>query len=179
MLYLYPLPHHCYGDHHDARGGRFSSPSLFAELAREAKRQRLLKKQKRLVLVHNSRDTNMAKERKLKEVTNDLPPVWGDEEGPQPGDVLKGIYIGAMQIKYRNKPFLTHQVQNESTGEVLSFSGAIADRKMLRVPQGAYVEVTYLGTIKTSNSDKTKDFKVAVDENVKLQEAQLFNPAAS
>ncbi len=173
-LLLHPRPLHCYADLDDTRPSRFSGPNLFAEVAREARRQRLLKKHLELCVFTNGDTDNMAKERELQEVTNDLPPVWGGEEGLKPGDMLKGIYIGAMQIKYRNKPFLTHQIQDEATGEVLSFSGAIADRKMSRIPKGAYCEVTYLGFIKTSNSDETKDFKVMCDKHAKLQEAQLM-----
>jgi hypothetical protein len=173
-LYLHPRPLHCYADLPDTRASRYGGPSLFAELARDAKIQRLRNKALKLSISHQGDTDHMAKERKFQEVTNDLPPVWGGEEPLAAGSVLEGIYIGAMQIKYRNKPFLTHQIQNEATGEVLSFSGAIADRKMGRVPKGAFVRVTFLGFIETANSPETKDFKVEADSNVKLQEAQLL-----
>jgi len=173
-LLLHPRPLHCYADLPIDRAKRLCGPNLFGDWVREA-RQKRFSKTVILACVNNNGDTDiMAKERELQEVTNDLPPVWGGENGLQAGDVLKGIYIGAMQIKYRNKPFLTHQVQDEATGEVLSFSGAIADRKMTRVPKGAYVEVTYLGFITTANSPETKDFKVLCDKHAKLQEAQML-----
>lgn len=104
------------------------------------------------------------KERKLVEVTNDLPDVW---EPSNVDEMLEGFYIGAKNIKYRNSHFLTHMIQNEDTGEVLSFSGAIADRKLARIPKGSWVRVTYMGKIRTTNGD-AKDYRIETEEHTRL-----------
>ncbi len=168
MLLSHPRPLACYADA-DYHGLSRRSVSLFSEPALAAKRSR---QKKSLYLVKRNGD-EMAKQREMQEVTNDLPPVWGGENGPEPGSSIEGIYIGALQIKYRNKPFLTHQIQDEETGEILSFSGAIADRKMGRVKKGTYVVVTFVGYIKTANSDQTKDFRVMSDKSVALLDSHI------
>jgi hypothetical protein len=111
------------------------------------------------LITRKTRD--MAKERKLVEVTSDLPDMWE----PQPNDVLKGIYVGPKRLREGSaSSFLIHMVQDEETGEILSFTGKVADRKLTMVKLGTYVEITYLGeTLKTSNG-MAKDFKILSDE---------------
>jgi len=112
------------------------------------------------------------KERKRQEVASDLPPVWGGEDGLKEGDVLEGIFIGSKTIKFKSKSFRTHQIQNEDTGEVLSFSGAISDGKMARIPRGAYVWITFLGMTDTANGE-AKDYKIEADASVKIESEVL------
>lgn len=104
------------------------------------------------------------RERKFVEVTNDLPPVWED---PKEGDFIEGFYVRSQEIKFRKSSFLTHVLQDEETGELKSFSGAIADRKMARIPRGTFVRVTYLGETRTSNGD-AKDYRVDAEEGTRL-----------
>jgi hypothetical protein len=144
----------CYGD--DA----VASPKwpAFGRVGRRAL------KAPQLRLVKGNREKTMAKkERTFEEVKSDLPPVWE----PKDGDTLEGVYVGFKDIKFRQKPFRTYQVQDEENGTVLSFSGAIADTKMMRIPRGAYIRVTYLGMTDTSNGE-AKDFKVECDSKTKL-----------
>lgn len=109
----------------------------------------------------------MAKQRKRAEISTALPPQWGGDEGPKEGDTLEGIYTGSKKIRYRNSAFFIHMIQSDETGEVNSFSGAIADRKLSRVPKGTYVWVTYLGALETANGN-AKDYKVEYEEGTKL-----------
>jgi len=104
------------------------------------------------------------KTRTFQTVKSDLPPVWNPEE---PGAVLEGIFLGSKRIGPRNKTFLTHQIQDEETGAIQSFSGAIADRMMVRIPKGSYVRITKLEDVETSRGD-AKNFQVDVDSKVEL-----------
>lgn len=115
------------------------------------------------------------KERKIVEVKNDLPPVW---KPAQEGDTLEGFYIGARVINYRNKPFLTHIIQDEETGEVSSFSGAIADRKMMRLPKGSWCRVTYKGELRTNGGFDAADYGLSTEEHVRLLDEADANAMA-
>lgn len=94
------------------------------------------------------------------QITNDLPPVWKHEKE---GDELAGWYRGSKEITYGDSKFLTHLIEDDETGEILSFSGAIADRKMSRVKRDKFVWVTFNGIIRSKNG-KTKDYTVTLEE---------------
>jgi hypothetical protein len=109
----------------------------------------------------------MAKKTRIyKEIKSDLPPVWEPEEGA----VLEGVFLGSRRLRIgkRHKSFLTHQIQNEETGEVQSFSGSIADRMMMRIPQDTAVRVTYLGTVDTSNGP-AKNFRIEAEASARIE----------
>jgi len=108
-----------------------------------------------------TRKRDMAKERKLVELTSDLPETWD----PQANDVIKGIYVGPKRLREGSaSSFLIHIIQDEETGELISFTGKVADRKLQMLKLGSYVEITYLGeTLKTSNG-MAKDFKILAEE---------------
>lgn len=108
------------------------------------------------------------------EVKNDLPPKW---EPKEIGEEIEGIYIGAREITYSGKTFKTYVIQtdeDDETGEsLLSFAGAIADRKMSRIPQGSYVWVKLRAKIKTKQG-KANDFEIVVEDGVELLEEKLI-----
>jgi hypothetical protein len=108
-----------------------------------------------------ARDGQKSRERG-EEVTNDLPPVWEHENE---GDELAGYYRGFRELTVRGHTFRTYLIEDEETGEISSFSGAIADRKMARVPQDTYIWITYMGSMKTAKG-KAKDYKVTLPKGV-------------
>ncbi len=172
MAYILPRPLDCYGDDSECLAQRPKYLGLAAWWSRNLVASRRKRGNPSLRLMREKRGKKMAgkKERKFQEVKSDLPPVWE----PEVGDILEGIFLGSKSIKYRTKNFLTHQIQNEDTGEILSFSGAISDRMMARIPKMSYVRVTYLGETKTSNGD-AKNFKIEADDSVKLIEEDLLD----
>lgn len=116
-----------------------------------------------LIQQHKKEDamtTGQKKTRKFVEVKSDLPPKWE----PAIDESIEGIYLGAKRLKLSGgTSFLTYQLQDEETGVVISYAGAIADRMMSRIPQGAFVRVTYLGTIKVGQG-QAKNFKIEAEE---------------
>lgn len=104
------------------------------------------------------------------EITNDLPPVWRHENE---GDELEGWYRGSKEIQYGDSKFLTHLIEDDETGEIQSFSGAIADRKMSRVKRDKYVWITFMGIIRSKNG-KTKDYRVTLEKGEEPLEEKLL-----
>lgn len=104
------------------------------------------------------------------EITNELPPVWKPTKS---GEELNGYYRGWRDITYSGKTFKTYLIETEvpdgETGEIvdeiMSFSGAIADRLMVRVPRDKYVFITYKGKLKTARG-KANEFSVQLEEGV-------------
>jgi hypothetical protein len=104
------------------------------------------------------------KTRKFVEVKSDLPPKWE----PAIDEMIEGIYLGAKRLKLSGgTSFLTYQLQDEETGAVISFAGAIADRMMSRIPQDAFIRVTYLGTIRVGQGN-AKNFRIEAEEGTSV-----------
>lgn len=104
-------------------------------------------------------------ERERQEVTGRNPPWKPEKEG----DSLEGTYKGFVMVPDGRKgTFASFQIELEN-GNTVGISGAVLESKFKRIPQGTFVWIVYVGTIKTANG-KAHDFKVDVEKGTKLLE---------
>lgn len=101
--------------------------------------------------------------REMVEVTNDLPPVW---EPSEPGEMLAGYWDGIKQLRKGKATFNTLRIKGED-GSIHSFSGAIPERTLARMPLGAYVEVTFKGWVQTGGGE-ARDYRIMHEKGVTL-----------
>lgn len=112
-----------------------------------------------------TRPAGNKKPRKLTRLSQDLPPQWKPQ---QDGEKLCGFYVKSMTITSKGRSFPIHIIQSEETGEVQSFTGAVANRLFERMPRGTYVEVTFVGWDQNTKGDDMKMFELDYDENADL-----------
>ena len=112
--------------------------------------------------------------RRKTEVKGGFPMAWEKaiDRDLEEGDVLEGFYRGYDDIKADNRTFRSYRIQPEGAGdspsEWIGVAGGVLKQMIERVPEGAYVWVTYLGTMKTQNGD-AKNFKLEVEEGTELR----------
>jgi hypothetical protein len=101
-----------------------------------------------------------------KEVDSNYATPW---EPKAVGDVLEGKYLGFDVIpgSRKGETFRSYRILKDGDEKPHGVAGAMLASKLIRVPKGTYVQVTYIGTKKTGNGE-AKDFKVLVEEGVNL-----------
>ena len=112
----------------------------------------------------------MAKNRQRQEVKSNFPVPFKPEKE---GEFVEGVYYGFNLVDDgRGKEFKSHKIKPDDSDEFIGVSGAFLDQKMMRIPKGTYVWVTYKGEEKTKNGN-AKVFQVECEEGTKLKEETI------
>lgn len=79
------------------------------------------------------------------------------------GESLEGYYLGMVDVKGQDGTFTSYQIRREDD-TVLGVSGASLGGRMLQIPKGTLVRITYNGRIqnKSNPSRSFKDFHIQV-----------------
>jgi hypothetical protein len=100
-------------------------------------------------------------------VEDSFPEPWKDMDK---GDFIIGRYLGSAEINGSNdNPFTIYKLKNDAD-ELISVSGASLEARMVTIPIGARLKVTFTGTEKTKKGSNMKLFTVQVAKNTKLLE---------
>lgn len=79
------------------------------------------------------------------------------------GDVVAGYYQGFEEVQYRGGGVGEIHILAGSDGDLVKFNGTVVlNEAMQRAEIGAWVEITYIGSIQ-SGQGKMKQFKVMAD----------------
>jgi hypothetical protein len=103
--------------------------------------------------------------RKRQEVKSNFPTPWQPENK---GDTLEGVYHGYNEVDdNRGGKFKSHKIKPEGSDVFMGVSGSFLDQKMIKIPKGTYVWITFMGEVKVKNG-MAKDFTVECEEGTKL-----------
>lgn len=126
----------------------------------------------------------MAKDSKFtKEVESKFATPWKPTEV---GQVFEGVYLGSEEIDDPRgiidtktgvvRTFTSYHFQTK-TG-IFAVAGATLANRMMQIPRGTEVQLTYLGKVKMKNGD-AHEFKVLVASNADLLDPYALEEAAN
>lgn len=114
----------------------------------------------------------MARE-KGQEVNSAYGEPWKPKEA---GEAIEGYYLGYTKVPSPRKgqgPFKSYNIKTEA-GDFIGVSGAMIGSKLVRVPPGSYVWITFNGMIETNNG-QAKDYSLVVEKGIKLLDPPVKN----
>jgi hypothetical protein len=102
------------------------------------------------------------------EIVEDIfPEPWKDMDE---GDFIIGKYLGTSLINGANeKPFTIYKLRNDD-GELISVSGASLEARMVTIPVGTRLKITFKGTEKSKHGSGMKMFEVQAPKGTKYIE---------
>jgi hypothetical protein len=110
------------------------------------------------------------------EVQSSFAKPWAPKKA---GEKLEGHFAGTEEVPSGRKDdegkkkFFTSWRVRIKDGSVLGMAGEMLKSKMNQIPVGSLIRVEYLGKSAETSNGKAHDFKVLVDNSVKLTDPYL------
>lgn len=104
----------------------------------------------------------------FEDVSDDFAAAWKPKDK---GEMREGIYCGAIEVDgERGDTFKSYRIK-DAEGIMHGVSGSTLEARMAKIPRGATIRVTYMGTQESKRGSDMKLFNVQVAKGTKVLEA--------